>query len=158
MGVVVDVYGARKTEDVMRDTWGHMDAEPGRKYPGWITSDGEARVIASHWHGGQKSALYSFMSTGNTAGLDGTTDELMAEIESEVIRLETEEPNRTFDMDALWALLRCVYLVGNRGPIDGWHRLWGDMSYDGIGWWCMTCAAGTDSHTDTAHEPNWVRD
>lgn len=35
-GVVVDAYGAHKAEEVMRDTWGHMDANPGTAYTGSI--------------------------------------------------------------------------------------------------------------------------
>lgn len=35
-GVVEDVLGGRKVERVMRDTWGHMDANPGTRYKGTI--------------------------------------------------------------------------------------------------------------------------
>lgn len=33
---VVDVLGARRAAAVMRDTWGHLDATPGVRYPGTI--------------------------------------------------------------------------------------------------------------------------
>lgn len=35
-GVLVDVCGARKAQEVMRSTWGHMDANPGTRYRGSI--------------------------------------------------------------------------------------------------------------------------
>jgi hypothetical protein len=36
-GVIVDAYGERKAKAVMRETWGHLDAEEGVIYPGTIT-------------------------------------------------------------------------------------------------------------------------
>jgi hypothetical protein len=33
---IVDPYLERKTAKVMRDTWGHLDAEPGKRYRGSI--------------------------------------------------------------------------------------------------------------------------
>lgn len=33
---VIDAYGERRATEVMRDTWGHLDAQPGVKYPGVI--------------------------------------------------------------------------------------------------------------------------
>lgn len=33
---IVDAYGERKLEEILRDTWGHLDAKPGVKYPGTI--------------------------------------------------------------------------------------------------------------------------
>jgi hypothetical protein len=29
-------YGARRVEEVLRDTWGHLDAKPGVNYPGTV--------------------------------------------------------------------------------------------------------------------------
>ena len=43
---------------------------------GTIISDACARVIASHWHSGQTSLLYSFSSTGAIGDLQGVIDEL----------------------------------------------------------------------------------
>ena len=34
---VVDAFAERKANEVMRATWGHMDAEVGVKYPGTVT-------------------------------------------------------------------------------------------------------------------------
>ncbi len=34
--IVIDAYGERKAEESMRDTWGHLDAEPWVRYPGHI--------------------------------------------------------------------------------------------------------------------------
>lgn len=36
MSVIVDAYGTRRRDQVMRSTWGHMDANPGTRYRGWI--------------------------------------------------------------------------------------------------------------------------
>ena len=35
-GVIIDAYAERRREKVMRDTWGHMDANPGTRYRGHI--------------------------------------------------------------------------------------------------------------------------
>jgi hypothetical protein len=35
-GTVVDVFGERKYNEVMDDTWGHLKPEKGRKYYGYI--------------------------------------------------------------------------------------------------------------------------
>lgn len=42
----VDAYAERKTAEVMRDTWGHMDAKPGVRYEGEI-------VFAAGAYGGE---------------------------------------------------------------------------------------------------------
>jgi hypothetical protein len=52
MGVVVDAYGQRKANEVMRDTWGHMDARPGVKYKGTI-------LVAAGEFGGDRMILRS---------------------------------------------------------------------------------------------------
>ena len=36
-GMIVDAYGERKAEGVMRDTWGHLDVKSGVPYHGTIT-------------------------------------------------------------------------------------------------------------------------
>lgn len=49
-GIIVDAYGERKAEQVMRDTWGHMDAKEGVTYPGTI-------VYAGGQYGGESMIL-----------------------------------------------------------------------------------------------------
>lgn len=47
---------------------------------GQVIDEGEARFIASQWHGGQNSALYAFASTGTI--LDGLEDEITSDCDS----------------------------------------------------------------------------
>lgn len=49
---MVDAYAERKAEEVMRDTWGHMDANPGTRYRGEI-------VYAEGAFGGERVILAS---------------------------------------------------------------------------------------------------
>ncbi len=51
-GVMVDAYGQRRAEETMLDTWGHMDAQPGVKYPGTI-------LFAESEFGGERVILRS---------------------------------------------------------------------------------------------------
>jgi hypothetical protein len=44
-----------------------------------VVSDGQARRIASEWHGGMSSALYSFASSG-AIDLDRVRDEISREL------------------------------------------------------------------------------
>jgi hypothetical protein len=85
-------------------------------------SNGQARVIAAAWHGGQWSALYSFSSTG--AVLENESDphgrDIVAELSREIDAL-TDAPER----EELEALLAYVENVGRRGSQNGWDRLWG---------------------------------
>lgn len=84
-----------------------------------IVNDTTARMIASQHHGGQWSAMYSFSSCG-AISLDALRDELAMSYAEHV----TDEPERT-KLDHL-----ILYLLehGDRGPVDGWSRLWGDPS------------------------------
>lgn len=56
---IVDAYAERKAKQVMRSTWGHMDARPGVKYPGAI-------VFAEGAFGGDRVVLSS--EFGDEAG------------------------------------------------------------------------------------------
>lgn len=82
-------------------------------------TDLQARVIASAWHGGQTSALYSFASCGNTTQRNDLhpAEELLGELHHEV-RICVDE-NRA----ELRALISYVERVGARGPVDTWDRL-----------------------------------
>jgi hypothetical protein len=51
-GVVIDAYGERRTNRIMRDTWGHMDANPGTRYKGHI-------IFAEGVFGGDRIILES---------------------------------------------------------------------------------------------------
>ncbi|ETT24270.1 hypothetical protein RAJCM14343_4762 [Rhodococcus aetherivorans] len=75
-------------------------------------SDAAARVIASQWHGGQASDLYSFVSTGEIS--DGIQIELAREI------ADAEEPDR----DHLAALSRYLMNREDTGAVEGWSDLW----------------------------------
>lgn len=79
-------------------------------------SDGKARRIASEWHGGQGSALYSFTSTGTI------TDDLVSEIRSELVSaiLGTNIEERKVLQD----LLTYAKAHGMRGPVEGWSSVW----------------------------------
>lgn len=81
---------------------------------GELPTDGEARVAASQWHGGQATALYSFASTG------AITDALSLEVAQEILR----QPDY---QQAPELLMLQAYIAshGNRGPVEGWHTLWG---------------------------------
>jgi hypothetical protein len=81
-----------------------------------MISDGQARRIASEWHGGMSSALYSLASSG-AVDLDRARDE----ISRELLSLEVGEVRRE-----LLALDKYVRTVGVRTAITGWFRLWDD--------------------------------
>jgi hypothetical protein len=49
-GIVVDAYAERRAANVMRDTWGHMDANPGTRYKGHV-------VFAAGCYGGERIVL-----------------------------------------------------------------------------------------------------
>ena len=75
-----------------------------------VIDDATARAIASQYHGGQTSALYSFTSTG------AITEETKLAVDHE---LEDE-----IDTRFLRALRAYVVYWRERGPVDGWSRLW----------------------------------
>jgi hypothetical protein len=77
-------------------------------------SDGQARRIASDWHGGMSSALYSLASSGAIA-LDRVRDEISRELR----QLDVGEVHRE-----LLALDKYVGTAGERPTQTGWSRLW----------------------------------
>lgn len=71
-------------------------------------SDGEARRIASEWHGGQSSPLYALSSSGA----------IVAEVREEI---EECRQAGTIESDAeLPRLDAYVAEHGERGPVPGW--------------------------------------
>lgn len=84
-----------------------------------IISDTAARMIASQFHGGQASAMYSLASTGaiNMGGLKPELTQTYVE--------NTDFPDEASKLEYL-----AIYLLhhGDRGPVDGWHTLWGELS------------------------------
>jgi hypothetical protein len=77
-------------------------------------SDACARVIASWWHGGQKSLGYSFVSTGAITDASDLWRELFPDYSS------------LSDADKIAADMLGTYFTnaGTRGPIEGWSGLW----------------------------------
>lgn len=51
-GIIVDVLAGRKVGEVMRETWGHLDAKPGVRYQGVI-------LFAAGAFGGEQVILHS---------------------------------------------------------------------------------------------------
>jgi hypothetical protein len=81
-----------------------------------VISDGQARRIASEWHGGMSSALYSLASSG---AID--LDRMRDEISRELWKLDVGEVRRE-----LLALDKYVRTAGARPAQSGWSRLWDD--------------------------------
>lgn len=98
-----------------------VDAAVAEHHAGHPITDGQARVIASQWHGGQFSALYTFASSGATVLWDDDwqSEDPLARIRGEITQdLNPEHPE-------LEALLAYVERVGARSPVEGWSTLWG---------------------------------
>lgn len=53
---------------------------------GETIDEGEARLIASHWHGGQSSALYAFASSGTI--LESLEGEITGELPWEKMEVQ----------------------------------------------------------------------
>lgn len=85
-------------------------------------TDGQARVIASQWHGGQTSALYSFASTGT---IDAETDDTASRLVWEITREIDAVGALVAESEGLEALRAYVAQHGARGPVDGWAQVWG---------------------------------
>jgi len=84
-----------------------------------IITDGQARRIASEWHGGQVSALYSLASCGYVDG-----ERLLAEIAREVQALDVGVERR--DLLALDKYVRARIAAGDmarrpHGPAEWDH-------------------------------------
>lgn len=85
-----------------------------------IITDGQARRVASHWHGGSASAMYAFVSTGYI-DFQPLMDEIAA-LRREWGQNEDAPLHRTeFD-----ALTRYVRDRGPRGKQEGWFGTWDD--------------------------------
>lgn len=80
-----------------------------------MITDGQARKIASDWHGGQSSPLYSLASTG--AIVADVLDEIMADASS------VGPENTPGQLDALLALIEYCTFEGPRGPVAGWSDI-----------------------------------
>lgn len=91
-----------------------------------MINDGQARRIASEFHGGQGSALYMLASTGATRDGRFTFGDTLRAVERELL------PHRVADYDAMWpgtgAELRALYAyvreAGPRGPVPNWADVW----------------------------------
>lgn len=81
-----------------------------------MINDGQARRIASEWHGGMSSALYSLGSSG---AID--LDRVQHEISRELGQLDVGEVQRE-----LLALDKYVRTAGARPAQPGWSHLWDD--------------------------------
>jgi hypothetical protein len=81
-----------------------------------VINEGQARRIASEWHGGMSSALYSVASSG---AID--LDHVRHEISRELGQLDVGEVRRE-----LLALDKYVRTAGARPAQEGWSRLWDD--------------------------------
>lgn len=81
-----------------------------------MVTDGQARRIASGWHGGMSSALYSLASSG-VIDLDRVRDE----ISRELWQLDVGKVRRE-----LLALDKYVRTAGARSAQAGWSRWWDD--------------------------------
>ena len=70
-----------------------------------------ARIIASQWHGGQRSSLYSFVSTG-AIHIEGLLPE--------IVECHHERTTRT-QLHILDALTEYFGERGERGPVEEWN-------------------------------------
>jgi hypothetical protein len=81
-----------------------------------MITDGQARRIASEWHSGQGSALYSLASCGSVA--EDTLLEIVRELKAEIWREDYKAE--------LNALAEYVLHTPDRPAQDGWSSLWDD--------------------------------
>lgn len=101
--------------------------------------DSGARVIASQWHGGQSSSLYSFASTGYIG--EGLLDEIRREIQT------AAEQGLS---DSVVHLIVLEQYVEGREDIEGpanWSQLWLGKGPDEDTDRCAACSA----HFSTYH-------
>ncbi|MDI9934738.1 hypothetical protein QM806_04615 [Rhodococcus sp. IEGM 1351] len=87
-------------------------------------NDAAARMIASQWHNGQASAMYSFVSTGEI------TPEFVYELGDTLASIE--EPERR---QHLRALVDYVYDRDEITAVEGWSRLWLKQPDDQVDDW-----------------------
>lgn len=79
-----------------------------------MINDGQARRIATDWHGGQSSPLYSFGSCGYI-----DVEPLRREITANLVTLSVG-----IDRRELLALDKYVRTTGDRPPVQNWSLLW----------------------------------
>lgn len=102
-------------------------------------SDSGARVIASQWHGGQASDLYSFASTGYIG--ESLLDEIRREIQT------AAEQGLSDSVAHLIALEQYVEGRGDTGEVAQWSQLWLGKGPDEDTDRCPACSA----HFSTYH-------
>ncbi|MEV3856095.1 hypothetical protein AB0J38_17440 [Streptomyces sp. NPDC050095] len=85
-----------------------------------IISDLDARKIASEWHGGQATALYSLTSCG--AILPGLVGEIDRELWFCLLDGDVTDDDRD-GARQLGKLRDYAQHHGERGPVDGWSEL-----------------------------------
>ena len=86
---------------------------------GKVIDDRTARVIASAWHGGQWSALYSLASSGAV-----DADAALSELRQDHASAQDDDDMTADDKRReLGALMDYVSHVGDRGPVQGWSGL-----------------------------------
>jgi len=78
-------------------------------------SDACARMIASWWHSGVGSPGYSFASTGAIS--DPT--EVWRDLMGDDYWLVAPDDRKAFDYLGTY-----LVLAGERGPVEGWSKLW----------------------------------
>ena len=78
--------------------------------------DAAARMIASQYHGGQATALYSLASCG-AIDLRG--------LHAEYVPLYADPNTQLEDLEKLDHLGLYFMEHGDRGPVEGWSELWG---------------------------------
>lgn len=74
--------------------------------------DTTARIIASRWHDGQGSALYSFQSSG-AIDIQALRAEIVASTRGDMT------PDDFNELTALLHYIECAQF--DRQPVDGWH-------------------------------------
>ena len=114
--------------------------------------DATARTIASQWHGGQASELYSFASTGRVS--EGVRDEARAALRQAVASVKENEDQAAH----LLALAKYLTATQDRDAVDGWSNLWvGQVEYEDTGLdendECTECG----SHFSEPHDPTCSR-
>jgi hypothetical protein len=80
-----------------------------------VITDGQARTIASDWHGGQASALYALASSGAIPDVEA----VRREISTDLATVDVGKERRP-----LLALDTYVREAGQRDRQPGWASLW----------------------------------
>lgn len=119
-GLPADTFDGQRVEETYEAAFGEglaWEVERVARYhlypPDGSISHGQARVIASEWHGGQASPLYALASSGAV-----DLDRVVTEVDMCLAAADSAEDMR------LRALRRYVRTCGSRGPVRGWSDLW----------------------------------